>query len=125
MPRTHKKVSAAYGERPIQTAADEQCLGPSGSAARVHDTLRILGGRWKMNILFQLFAQAPLRFSELERAIPGVSQKMLASRLRELERDGILRRVVYPEIPPRVDYRLTDAGEALRPLLKGMRDWRP
>lgn len=80
-------------------------------------------GRWKLTILFHLFAVPVLRFSELERAIEGVSQRMLAKQLREMERDGLVGRTVHAEIPPKVEYRLTEVGEALRPALAALRDW--
>ena len=74
-------------------------------------------------ILFRLFGGKVLRFSELERAIPGVSQKMLIQQLRQLERDGIVRRVVYQQVPPKVEYGLTDWGQALCPALDGLLAW--
>ncbi|WP_245185516.1 winged helix-turn-helix transcriptional regulator [Falsiroseomonas frigidaquae] len=93
------------------------------AAAGVQDALRLLDGRWKMEILFQLFGGGVLRFSELERAIPAVSQKMLAQHLRELERDGIVTRTLHPQVPPRVEYGLTPWGEALCPVLDALLDW--
>ena len=89
---------------------------------------RILQGRWKLAILFHLFGGAvkkcrAMRFSELERAIPAVSQKMLIQQLRELERDGIVLRTIYPQIPPRVEYQLTNVGIALRPALRALLAW--
>ncbi len=83
----------------------------------------MLEGRWKMVILFQLFARPVLRFSELERAIPRVSQKMLIQQLRELERDRIVERKVYPQVPPKVEYRLTEWGRALCPALDAFLEW--
>ena len=83
----------------------------------------MLEGRWKMVIIFQLFDRGTLRFSELERAIPKVSQKMLIQQLRELERDGIVRRTVYPQVPPKVEYALTDWGQAMCPALDGLLEW--
>jgi len=74
-------------------------------------------------ILFRLFGGRVLRFSELERAIPGISQKMLGQQLRQLEHDGVLVRTVYPEVPPRVDYRLTDWGQSLCPVLDRLLRW--
>ena len=77
-----------------------------------------------MVILYHLFhAPAAQRFSDLERAIPAVSQKMLAQQLRGLERDGIVRRTVYPQVPPKVEYRLTEVGQALRPALHALLEW--
>ena len=76
-----------------------------------------------MMILAHLFAAPVLRFSELQRAIPGVSQKMLIQQLRELERHDILRREVHPEVPPKVEYSLTDIGKALGPVFAALLDW--
>lgn len=83
----------------------------------------MLEGRWKLLILFQLFGGKVLRFSELERAIPKVTQKMLAQQLRQLEADGIVHRVVYPEIPPKVEYSLTAWGQSLCPALDAILKW--
>jgi len=83
----------------------------------------MLEGRWKLVILFHLFGGKTLRFSDLERAMPGVSQKMLAQQLRQLERDGIVARTVHAEVPPRVEYRLTDWGQSLCPALDQLLTW--
>ena len=96
---------------------------PDMAAVGVEAALRILEGRWKMVIIFHLFDKAVLRFSELERAIPAVSQKMLIQQLRELERDGIVGRRVYPQVPPKVEYRLTEWGQALCPALDSLLEW--
>ena len=80
------------------------------AASGIEAAFRVLEGRWKMVIIFHLFSRSVLRFSELRRAIPRVSQKMLIQQLRELERDGVVHRTVYPEVPPRVEYRLTRLG---------------
>jgi len=85
--------------------------------------MKLLAGRWKLVILFRLFGGNVRRFSELERAIPDISQKMLAQQLRQMERDGILRRVVYPEVPPKVEYCLTDWGQSLCPALDTLLAW--
>ncbi len=85
--------------------------------------MRLLEGRWKLVILFQLFGGKVQRFSDLERQIDGISQKMLAQQLRQLEADGLVERTVYPEVPPRVDYRLTDWGQSLCPALEGLLRW--
>lgn len=83
----------------------------------------MLEGRWKMMIIFHLFDRGTLRFSELERAIPAVSQKMLIQQLRELERDGIVARTVYPQVPPKVEYALTQWGQAMCPALDALLEW--
>jgi DNA-binding HxlR family transcriptional regulator len=93
------------------------------AASGVESAFRILEGRWKMLIIFHLFARTVLRFSELERAIPGVSQKMLIQQLRELERDGVVLRTIYPQVPPKVEYRLTAWGLAMCPALDLVLEW--
>jgi DNA-binding HxlR family transcriptional regulator len=93
------------------------------AAGGVEGALRILEGRWKMVIIFHLFARGTLRFSELEKAIPAVSQKMLIQQLRELERDGVIGRNVYPQVPPKVEYDLTAWGKALCPALDALLEW--
>lgn len=113
MARTHKKVSASEETRP--------CLSAGGAADHVQRALAAIEGRWKLAIIFRLFERPVLRFSELERDIEDVSQKMLAQHLRELEHDGLIRRTVHPEVPPRVDYRLTEAGRALDDGLAALR----
>ena len=76
-----------------------------------------------MVIIFHLFDRLTLRFSELERAIPGISQKMLIQQLRQLESDGVVRRIVHHQVPPKVEYGLTDWGEALCPALDELLKW--
>ena len=93
------------------------------AASGVETAFRMLEGRWKMVIIFHLFDRSVLRFSELERAIPGVSQKMLIQQLRELERDGIVARTVYPQVPPKVEYCLTGWGRAMCPALDALLEW--
>jgi DNA-binding HxlR family transcriptional regulator len=85
-------------------------------------TTSIIGGKWKPLILFYLQSQAR-RFSELNRLIPGSTKKMLTQQLRELERDAIINRKVYAQVPPRVEYSLTLHGKSLRPLLRLMSGW--
>jgi DNA-binding HxlR family transcriptional regulator len=85
-------------------------------------TLRILSGRWKLLILHQLVSGVN-RFGELHRALSGVSKKILAQHLRELERDGVIDRKVYAEVPPKVEYSLTASGKALTPIIDAMHDW--
>jgi DNA-binding HxlR family transcriptional regulator len=85
-------------------------------------TLAVIGGRWKVLILYQLF-QSVKRFSELQRAIGGITQKMLTQQLREMERDGIVLRTVFAQVPPKVEYRLTPRGESLKPVVNAMCRW--
>ncbi|MFZ5427577.1 MAG: winged helix-turn-helix transcriptional regulator [Thermodesulfobacteriota bacterium] len=86
-------------------------------------TLQVMGGKWKPIILYHLAVEGVMRFSELRRGINGVTERMLARQLRELEADGIVSRKVYREVPPRVEYSLTDLGKGLVPILKDLRDW--
>lgn len=96
---------------------------PESAARDVEQVIRLLEGRWKLLILFHLFGGQVQRYSDLEKLIPGISQKMLAQQLRQLEGDGIVTRTVYPEVPPRVEYRLTEWGQALCPALDGLLLW--
>jgi DNA-binding HxlR family transcriptional regulator len=89
----------------------------------VEATLAVIGGRWKPVILFKLMQEEVLRFGELRRLVPGVTQKMMTNQLRELEADKIIHRKVYPEVPPKVEYWITDYGRTLAPILFAMRDW--
>jgi len=82
----------------------------------------VIRGRWKLMILRELCG-GTVRFGELRRALKGVSEKVLTQHLRELERDGILTRVAYDETPPRVEYSLTAAGEALKPIIEALHAW--
>lgn len=86
-------------------------------------TLLVMGGKWKPIILYHLAVAGVMRFSDLRRSINGVTERMLARQLRELEADGIVNRVVYREVPPRVEYSLTEMGQGLIPILKELRDW--
>jgi DNA-binding HxlR family transcriptional regulator len=88
----------------------------------VRTTLDVIGGKWKPLILFYL-KDGPTRFSDLKRTIPDVTQKMLTDRLRELEKDGIVHREVYLQVPPKVEYSLTAYGKTLKPVLKAMCAW--
>ncbi len=84
--------------------------------------LRVIQGRWKVLILRELIDEVQ-RFSALQRALPGVSQKVLTSQLRELEAAGVVVRTIYPEVPPRVEYELTDLGRDLLPVLDDLHAW--
>ena len=98
-------------------------LTPQQAADAVQQVLAVIAGRWKLVILFHLFDGRVQRFSELERLIPDISQKMLAQQLRRLENDGVVLRTIHPEVPPRVEYRLTELGEALCPALDELVCW--
>ncbi len=85
-------------------------------------TLEVIGGKWTAEIIFQLL-RGTRRFGELSAALGGVSPKMLIARLKELERHGFVTRTLYPEIPPRVEYALTDDGRTLKPIIDAMIAW--
>ena len=93
------------------------------AALGVEKVLKLLEGRWKLIILFHLFDGKVQRYSDLEKLIPGISQKMLAQQLRQLEADGIVARKLYPQVPPKVDYRLTEWGQSLCPALDALLQW--
>jgi len=95
--------------------------GPYGCS--VEAALSVIGGRWKAVILFRLLENEIMRFGELQRSIPEVRQRMLTNQLRELEKDGIIARKVYPVVPPKVTYRLTEYGRTLEAILLATRDW--
>ncbi len=96
---------------------------PSSAASGIGDAIQMLEGRWKLVILFHLFGGKTLRFSDLERAISGISQKMLTQQLRQLEQDGIVTRIVHAQVPPKVEYHLTEWGQSLCPALDQLLTW--
>src|SRR6202045_3488775 len=96
---------------------------PISAAADVEAALRLLEGRWKLVILFHLFGGRVMRFSDLEKAIPAITQKMLGQQLRSMEADGIVVRTAYPQVPPKVEYRLTEWGQSLCPALDAILKW--
>jgi DNA-binding HxlR family transcriptional regulator len=96
---------------------------PVTAAADVEKALRLLEGRWKLVILFHLFGDKVMRFSDLERAIPAITQKMLGQQLKAMEGDGIVLRTSYPQVPPKVEYRLTKWGQSLCPALDAILKW--
>src|ERR1700730_6678740 len=116
MARTHKKVR--YSPK-----SKEKAYTPVTAAQDVERAFKVLEGRWKLLILFHLFGGKVLRFSELERAIPAISQKMLIQQLRQMETDGMVRRIVHHQVPPKVEYRLTTWGQALCPALDALLKW--
>jgi len=113
---THLKV-------PIEREERDVCLGPDGSVAHVTRVLRMISGRWKLPILFRLFAEPSMRTSQLLRDIPNISQKMLTQHLKELENDEPVVRRDFGEQPPRVEYGLTDSGRSLMPVLMSVREF--
>ena len=88
----------------------------------VATTVQLIGSKWKLLILRNLLAR-PWRFNELRKSLEGISQKVLTDSLRSMEEDGIITRTVYPEVPPRVEYALSDLGESMRPIIKAMEEF--
>lgn len=90
---------------------------------KVDEALSILVGKWKPIILLHLLNEGTQRFSELKRLMPEITQKMLTKQLRELEAEDIITRVVYPQVPPKVEYSISDYGKSLKPVLDMMHQW--
>ena len=88
----------------------------------VATTVQIIGSKWKLLILRNLM-QRPWRFNELQKDIPGISQRVLTDNLRSMENDGIIIRTVYPEVPVRVEYALSELGDTMRPIIASLFDW--
>ncbi len=116
MTSTHEKVSHLPESKQVEYT-------PNSAAQGIEQALKFVEGRWKLLILFHLFGGKVLRFSDLERAIPAISQKMLAQQLRQLEADGIVQRIVHNQVPPKVEYRLTTWGQSLCPALDALLKW--
>ena len=88
----------------------------------VATTVSLIGSKWKLLIMRNLLVR-PWRFNELQKYLDGISQKVLTDSLRSMEADGIITRTVYPEVPPRVEYALSELGESMRPIIKSMENW--
>lgn len=95
---------------------------PDAYGCPVEATLAVIGGKWKGVILYHLMSGAK-RFNEFRRLMPDITQRMLTLQLRELEKDGIIHREIFKEVPPKVEYSLTEFGRTLEPIIKLMRDW--
>jgi DNA-binding HxlR family transcriptional regulator len=107
-------------EKNDDIAAPEPCQGDLSK--QFHRALGVLAGKWKGEIIWQL-VQRKLRFGELRQAIPGVTQHMLTTQLRDLEANGLVKRTVYPEVPPRVEYEITPSARALKPVFDELFRW--
>lgn len=88
----------------------------------VATTVQLIGSKWKLLVMRNLLVR-PWRFNELQKSLEGISQKVLTDSLRSMEADGIITRTVFPEVPPRVEYSLSDLGESMRPIIKSMENW--
>lgn len=85
--------------------------------------ISLIDGKWKCVIIFHLMEEEVLRFNEIRRRIPGVTQRMLTNQLRDLEADGLIERKVYAQVPPKVEYSLSELGRSLQPILLALKDW--
>jgi DNA-binding HxlR family transcriptional regulator len=93
------------------------------NSCAVTATMKVLGGKWKPILINAIYLTAPARFGELKRSVVGITQSMLTQQLRELEDDGVISRKIYAEIPPRVEYTLTEFGLTLSPIMQSMAKW--
>lgn len=95
----------------------------SSNGCEIRDTFMMIGGKWKSMILFVLSSERVVRFNQLKKKVSGISQKMLTQQLRELERDGIIKRKVFLEVPPHVEYSMTELGLSLGPIYEAIHSW--
>ncbi|WP_091583636.1 winged helix-turn-helix transcriptional regulator [Alteribacillus bidgolensis] len=86
-------------------------------------TLSLISGKWKITMLYHIGKDGTMRFNEIRRVFPKITHKVLTTQLRELEEDGLLHREVYPEVPPRVEYTITERGKSLMPIIDSMYEW--
>ncbi len=100
-----------------------RCCGDKKYYCSVELTLQIIGGKWKPIIIHRLGTEGTLRFSEVKRSIPNITQKMLTQQLRELEADGVVHREIYPQVPPKVEYSLTELGQSVMPVIEKLCEW--
>lgn len=118
------RIIAGYTQK-NHTMANNQSTEPGAfteETCPVTRAVQVIGGKWKLSIVFHLMG-GTRRFGELRRLIPGVTQQMLTSQLRELEADGIVHRKVYAEVPPKVEYSLTEVGQELKAVTRHLEKW--
>lgn len=115
-------MSRSHTDVPVEASAARDVRGVMEEACPLAEVIDHVAGKWSIGILVAA-AHGPVRFTELERAINGVSRRMLTLTLRKLERDGLLLRTVYPTVPPKVEYTLTDMANELHETLRSLTDW--
>jgi DNA-binding HxlR family transcriptional regulator len=113
---------ARVGPRAVEPARPPE-LQHTEANCRAHEMLTRVGDKWSVHVIHVLSAEGTLRFGELQRRIPSISQRMLTVTLRGLERDGLVHRTMYPEVPPRVEYGVTPLGATLRDIVRSLIDW--
>lgn len=106
-----------------ETLKDEKKIVFDEYSCPVTATMQVLGGKWKSILINAIYHTSPARFGELKRTVKGITQSMLTSQLRQLEEDGIIKRKIYAEIPPKVEYTLTEFGLTLSPIMQSMAEW--
>lgn len=109
------------GQHTMARIRHKQLEGTTGCP--VEATLQLIDGKWKGVVLFHLFENTTLRFNEIRRLLPNVTQRMLTNQLRELEADGLIVRKLYPEVPPKVEYSLSPRGRTLEPVIMALKAW--
>lgn len=113
---------AVPAHEPIEQSPESLIYRDKAFTCGIDVTLAVVGGKWKASILWHL-ARQTMRFSDLQRQFADTTRKMLTQQLRELEADGLVHREVYPQVPPKVEYSLTDKGRSIFPILQQMCDW--
>ncbi len=106
-----------------QEVKNEKIIVFDEESCPVTATMQVLGGKWKAILINAIYHTSPARFGELKRSVKGITQSMLTSQLRELEDDGLISRKIYAEIPPRVEYTLTEFGLTLSPIMQSLANW--
>lgn len=106
-----------------QPVEDKKNIVFDENSCPVTASMTVLGGKWKPILINAIYLTAPARFGELKRTVKGITQSMLTSQLRELEEDGVIKRRIYAEIPPRVEYTLTEFGLTLKPVMLALAQW--
>ena len=107
-------------EKTVKTSAVSSC---TANSCEIRDAFMMIGGKWKSMILYVLSSQGVVRFNQLKKTVAGISQKMLTQLLRELERDGLIKRQAFPEVTPRVEYSMTELGLSLGPIYQAVHHW--
>ncbi|WP_245898513.1 winged helix-turn-helix transcriptional regulator [Polynucleobacter rarus] len=107
-------------EKTLKISVDSPC---TANSCEIRDAFIMIGGKWKSMILYVLSSQGVVRFNQLKKTVAGISQKMLTQQLRELERDGLIKRQVFPEVPPHVEYSMTELGLSLGPIYQAVHNW--
>ena len=107
-------------EKTLKISVDSPC---TANSCEIRDDFMMIGGKWKSMILYALSTQGVVRFNQLKKTVSGISQKMLTQQLRELERDGLIKRQAFPEVPPHVEYSMTELGLSLGPIYQAVHHW--